>query len=927
MKNNQEWLNARLSKPGEAKDIIARQRLLDEIEHEKARILVFYGPMGYGKTSLLVSWCQLHRRRTAWCRIVEEDSHPETLARDLAAAVRQAAPELDFDADQILKNSEKPGIWELACEFGKALYRMREQSEDRSLDIILDDFHKISSDRAVHFLSSLILELPDQVRLLIATRGGIPGFVMRYIPNGDCRVFCNQNLSLTVEEIEEEVQRKHIQGQADQVARAVWERTMGWPAGVMMFLFVLRNLAEVKETVIDRLCSAPVMKELVRSEIVSCQPEDMRKFMVSISPFDCLEEEMCAQVLGEHRARERLYWLFQRGLIFQEGAGSGKYTWNPLLRGYLSDLLAEEEKKKIWERACFWFLERGRFKEAAAYAIKAENGELLERILQDKGMAMLEGGETETLEQWSDFLTGSGFSKKSSTLLLDGLIQRKCSQEQLELKSFEMALEKSKEERNQNVYAKALFGIARCLAERGERAEAEACMCAGVMKELEPYSRSWYEGMMNWSVVRLIADQEKGALELLEQVLRSQNSKQMESPSGWQMVKKTEAADLAGILTSCNSLQWSAILKRLDQEHSPNKFAESLCAAKLILSGNIKAQEFPGLLKRLDGETQTACHVRARVEGGYQLASQGCWDEAGRQICKGVETLDRMKLYGPQDDGEKIHQIYQIYAIFRGNVQEISPGCHLTASCFGKFKIHVLETGQEIKWRTRKARECMAFLLDQEGRGVTREELIDALWDEDKRPKNEIVALHNILSSIRKSFSDFEKEIIVFQDKKYYVKQDLIYTDIGLVREIAAAVSGKEFEKMIFWEKLIEFFAEGIYLDDVEGPWVVQNRYYYERYFYEGLTGIGLCHMKRGELSRAEHCMQQALLLEPYGLSAISGLMDCYGKTGDELRLSHFYKELLESAEPELRRELEEELKGLYEKNRALCRRHYGETS
>lgn len=221
----------------------------------------------------------------------------------------------------------------------------------------------------------------------------------------------------------------------------------------------------------------------------------------------------------------------------------------------------------------------------------------------------------------------------------------------------------------------------------------------------------------------------------------------------------------------------------------------------------------------------------------------------------------------------------------------------------------------------------MTFLLHHEGKGVTREELIDALWDEENRPKNEIVALHNILSSIRKSFADFDEEIIVFQDKKYYVKQGLIYTDIGVAKEIIAAVRSREFEKLLVWENLTEFFAEGSYLDNVEGQWVLQDRYYYERYFYEGLVGLGTCHMERGEFIRAEHCMRQALNLEPYGFSAITGLMDCYGKMGDEFRLTHFYRELLENAEPEFCRDLKEELKGPYGKNRELCRRGYGKTS
>ncbi len=59
--------------------------------------------------------------------------------------------------------------------------------------------------------------------------------------------------------------------------------------------------------------------------------------MIAISPFDRLEEGLCAYVLSENRTREKLYWLFRRGLTFQEKAGIEKYGWNPLLRDCLSE--------------------------------------------------------------------------------------------------------------------------------------------------------------------------------------------------------------------------------------------------------------------------------------------------------------------------------------------------------------------------------------------------------------------------------------------------------------------------------------------------------------------------------------------------------------------------------------------------------------
>ena len=67
------------------------------------------------------------------------------------------------------------------------------------------------------------------------------------------------------------------------------------------------------------------------------------------------------------------------------------------------------------------------------------------------------------------------------------------------------------------------------------------------------------------------------------------------------------------------------------------------------------------------------------------------------------------------------------------------------------FGIYLLETGEKISWRTKKARECVALLLSQHPKHLSREELLFMLWDEEEMPKQEVANLHNLLSSIRKS--------------------------------------------------------------------------------------------------------------------------------------------------------------------------------
>ncbi len=902
--------------------IIVRQRLLDEAEQDGPRILVFYGPMGYGKTTLLDGIYRQKQNRAVLCRMVQEDSRFEVLAGKLAAAVRQICPDFSFSREP---DAEEAGTEEdmesVACELGRAICALKNPPED----IILDDFQEIKGEEAGRFLALLFLALPQNTRFLIATRDRIPGFALRYLADGTSRVFCSQMMSFTEEEVEEAVKKAGISRLAE-TAAAIWKRTQGWPAGVMMILFALKNnWADGGEEAVEKLCLSPVMKRLIKYEILDRQPEEMGRFMISISPIQKPGTELCRCALGIENAREKLLWLFQRGLLYQWKRGSGEFEWNPLLRGYLQSLLPKAEKDRILNEAARWFLEQGRIQEAADCAVQAGGREILERILTEQGYSLLAKGKVEVLEQCLEFLLKgkAGESQGAFILLLEGLVHRERGREQAQLRAFERALWRADGEQQTELFARALFCTARCLAERGEADRAEVRMREGIAKKLTPHTFAWYEGMLGWAYIWLYAGREKEALQVLDHALRSEaetnktGTQKGEAAERCQSLR-LQAADLAEILRAYSSLNLREILERIDQEAAQRRIAGSLCAAKLILSGGVGEQEIAGLLKRLNDGAQTALHARARMEGGYMLFEQGRWEEGGRQICRGIEALNRMHLYVQAGNSGKNFRMYQIYAALSGQIKTVGSGVHLAAQCFGEFYVQVLETGEKIRWRTKKARDCMAFLLHQGSRGASRSELMDALWEEEG-PGNEVAALHNILSSIRKSFSEYVEEVIICRDKRYFVQPEIIYTDIGLAEEIAEAVQKGEPQRLLPWQGMLELLSRGSYLADVDGEWAEQMRYYYERYIYEGLAALGTCHMDRGEFTAAEFCLRRAIAVDPYSLKAIAGLMNCYGKMKEGLRLTRFYEEIRTSVGEDLEQQLETEMGKIYKRNLAVC--------
>lgn len=75
-------------------------------------------------------------------------------------------------------------------------------------------------------------------------------------------------------------------------------------------------------------------------------------------------------------------------------------------------------------------------------------------------------------------------------------------------------------------------------------------------------------------------------------------------------------------------------------------------------------------------------------------------------------------------------------------------------SCFGKFRVYAGE--EEIRFRTEKAEELLAFLIDQKGAYVSRNKIIDSLWEE----------------------FDADRAIIHFNTTLHYVKKALLTSGV-----------------------------------------------------------------------------------------------------------------------------------------------------
>ena len=203
---------------------------------------------------------------------------------------------------------------------------------------------------------------------------------------------------------------------------------------------------------------------------------------------------------------------------------------------------------------------------------------------------------------------------------------------------------------------------------------------------------------------------------------------------------------------------------------------------------------------------------------------------------------------------------------------------HLIMTTFGEFQARILETGEKIKWRTKKAQKCVAYLVQYKERRFSREALISELWKEEI-PANEAASFHNLLSSIRKSLSLYGLEdLICYDGERYFIKSEYVYTDLVWADKIVTLANGKNGEGLADMELVLEELVSAPYLLKFDEYWAGQQRDYYQIRLDKAMFLIGDYYRKQGYLERAEEVLKKTIEQIPYMEEAQQSLMLLYGQ-------------------------------------------------
>ena len=145
----------------------------------------------------------------------------------------------------------------------------------------------------------------------------------------------------------------------------------------------------------------------------------------------------------------------------------------------------------------------------------------------------------------------------------------------------------------------------------------------------------------------------------------------------------------------------------------------------------------------------------------------------------------------------------------------------LQVLCFGKLR--VLAGSTEVRFRTEKAEELFAFLADQGGRFVSRNRIIDCLW-EDYEGDRALIHFNTTLHYVKKALLQHGVKLAIEHDRGSY-RFDMSGLDCDYCRFLALSESSLivNEDSVSKYEEAVGLY-KGEYLSGSEFEWAERNR-------------------------------------------------------------------------------------------------------
>jgi LuxR family transcriptional regulator, maltose regulon positive regulatory protein len=378
-------LETKLHTPTPGPSTLTRPHLLAALSAGAGKKLTLVrAPAGFGKTTLLASWCAAERPRrpAGWVHLDQGDNDPLCLLTYMVEALHRIDPAVGRHSLAALR---APGVSLLDAVLPLLLNELAALT--RPAILVLDDYHMVESQECHLSISFLVEHLPSTLQLVLSTRSDPPLPLARLRARDELRELHATDLRFAEEEAAVFLNdRAEVQLSPGDLA-TLHQRTEGWPAGLQLAALTLKGDPDPGARVATFTGSHRHVIDYLGTELLLAQPHETQAFLRHTSVLQRLSGPLCEAVTQNQNSAEVLRQL-DRANLFVVSLDDRRewYRYHHLFGELLQHELAASEPELapvLHRRASVWYRDSGFPEEAIHHAIAAgevaEVGELIAR--------------------------------------------------------------------------------------------------------------------------------------------------------------------------------------------------------------------------------------------------------------------------------------------------------------------------------------------------------------------------------------------------------------------------------------------------------------------------------------------------------------------------------------------------------------------
>ena len=413
------FLRTKLLPPRPAPELLSRPRLTDRLLANLSYPLTLVtANAGSGKTTLVADFLRTHKRQFVWYQLDHTDADPSVFLGYLTFGIQKLVPGFGEAISSYLQEA----TGELAQHPERAvdvfLNEILERVEQQ-LILVLDDYHHLGPDTAVHaVLDRLLAYLPDVLHIIIISREMPPLALGRLRTQTPLSSIDRTDLLFTDGETQELFRKVFDLELTPEQLAEYRERTHGWITALQLVRQVAhRNVMSNR----DGRADAPDLVEVLRQserdifdyfaeEVFSDEEVDVQKLLLKVALLDRVELDTCASLYPGLNCARVLPNLVRRNVFISVASDrkGEEYRLHPLFQNFLRRRLRSEIGRTgvaaEHQRCAAHYLSRLSWEQAVQHLLAAEDYEGAAKLMAERGPEWISSGALGSLASVADSL-------------------------------------------------------------------------------------------------------------------------------------------------------------------------------------------------------------------------------------------------------------------------------------------------------------------------------------------------------------------------------------------------------------------------------------------------------------------------------------------------------------------------------------------